>query len=69
MRPLVTPSAIRLMAIRGTPIGDDPSGRSVDRPTEVEARIGLGRSLAARLHLWRRAPGLEGLWPKAQAKS
>jgi hypothetical protein len=69
MRPLVTPSAIRLMAIRGTPIADDPSRWSVDRPIEEKARIGHGRSLAARLHPWRRAPGLEGLWPKAQAKS
>jgi hypothetical protein len=69
MRPLITPSAIRLMAIRGTPIGDDPSRRSADRPTEEKARVGLGRSLATRLHLWRRAPGLEELWPKAQAKS
>jgi hypothetical protein len=69
MRPLVTPSAIRLMAIRETPIGDEPFRRSIDRPIEEKARIGLGRSLAARLHPWRRAPGLEGLWPKAQAKS
>ena len=60
MRPLVTPSAIRLMAIRGTPIGDDLPNRSVDRPIEEEARSRLGRSLAGRLHVWRRVRRLEG---------
>ncbi len=54
MRPLVSPSAIRLMAIRGTPIGDDLPKRSVDRPIEEEARSRLGRSLAGRLRVWRR---------------
>lgn len=53
MRPLVTPSAIRLMAARGSPIVD-LSGRSVDRHFEQKPERGLVRSIFGRLQSWQR---------------
>ena len=60
MRPLVTPSAIRNMAIRGTPTGDDLRRRSVDRPIEEKTRSPVRRLLTGPLHAWRRVRPLEG---------
>ena len=60
MRPLVSPSAIRNMAIRGMPTGDDLRRRSVDRPIEENARSPVRGWLAGRLHVWRRLRRLEG---------
>jgi hypothetical protein len=59
MRPLVSPSAIRIMAMREGPIDDDMPRRSVDRPIEEKARSRVGRWLAGRLHLWQRVRRLD----------
>jgi hypothetical protein len=59
MRLLITPSAIRLMATRAEPIGEDLPRSSAEQPIGEEAQIRVGRSLAARLHLWRRERGFE----------
>lgn len=59
MRPLVSPSAIRIMAMREGPIGDDLPRRSVDRPVEENERSLVRRWLLSRLLLWRRVHRLE----------
>ena len=60
MRPLVSPSAIRIMAMREGPIDHDMPRRSVDRPIEEKMRSPVRRRLTGWLHVWRRVRRLEG---------
>lgn len=60
MKLLISPSAIRIMAMREGPIDDDMPRRSVDRPIEEKTRSPLRRLLAGPLHPWRRVRRLEG---------
>lgn len=60
MKLLISPSAIRIMAMREGPIDDDMPRRSVDRPIEEKTRSPLRRLLPGPLHPWRRVRRLEG---------
>ena len=59
MRPLLNPSAIRMMASRGAPIGIDLSRRSADQPIEQNSQSRVRRRLTGRLHLWQRVRRLD----------